>query len=155
MTVTPITAAQPAASTLARFNELRLQATALLLEASRLPSLPALHRLQAEASGGLAGMTLHRIHGQAGVDDADALRADLEIIARKVDPLIAEVGAITASEFNKIDRTQFTDVLANAIADGPVPELTLASERAAQDRAEGQYDRRNSGSHRARLAQEA
>lgn len=147
--------AKPAPSPLVRFDELRLQAAALLLEASRLPGLAVVHTLQAEASAGIAGIKLHRIHGQGDSDDALALRADLEVIACKVDPLIAEYGRIAASEFHRVDQKQFEDVLANAIADGAAPELSAASERAAEDRVEADNDTRRPGTHRARMAREA
>lgn len=147
--------ANPAASSLVRFNELRLAAYELLLLASRLPSLPALQARQAEASAGLAGIRLHRVYGQGTADDALAIRGDIETIARKVDPLIAAIGDAAAEEFHNIDQSQFGDALTNAIGDGAGPQLTAASERAADDRDDAEFDARHPGTHRAAMAREA
>lgn len=144
------------AGTLATFTNLRLQAHAVLVEASQLPGLSRLQRAQAEAAAGLAGVKLHRIHGQATADDAHALIADLEAIARHVDRLIAEIGSIAAEEFNAaVDEKNFADVLANALSDNATAHLSMIADRTAEDQAEAAHDARHPGTHRAALTREA
>lgn len=155
MSTTLVPSISPTVAAIREASALRLRAYELLIEASKVAGLPALHRCQAEAAAGIAGITLHRIHGQANADDALALNADLEVIARKVDPLIAEIGAVACSEFHGIDDRAFADVLATAIGDGAASELNAASERAAEDQAEADHDARRPGSYRAAMAREA
>lgn len=151
----PASPTKAAPSPLVRFNELRLQACQLLMEAARLPSLPALHVAQAEASAAIAGIRLHRIHGQGGSDDALAIRADLEVIARKLDPLIAAIGDVAMEEFHNVDPANFTNVVSNSLSDNAIPHLAALAERIAEERAEELHDARHPGSHAAGYAREA
>lgn len=146
--------AQVAKASLARFHELRLQAATLLNEAARLPLLPDLHLRQAEASAAIAGIRFHRVHGHATGDDALAVRDDLEAIARRVDPLIAAIGDIAMEEFGA-DRSNFADVLFNALSDNAGPHLSVLADKIAEDNDEALNDARHPGSHSAALRQEA
>jgi len=121
-------------ASLARFHDLRVQASALLLEASRLPALPVLYVAQAEAAAGIAGIKLHRVHGQAGAEDALALRDDVEVLIRKVDPLIAAVGAEAVENFS-LDPDLFAGRIENALDDA-----TAALSEAAADSRDSQED---------------
>ena len=121
-------------ASLARFHDLRVQASALLVEASRLPALPLLYVSQAEAAAGIAGIELHRVHGQGGAEDALALRDDVEVLIRKVDPLIAAVGAEAVENF-RLDPDLFAGRLENALDDA-----TAALSEAAADSRDSQED---------------
>lgn len=136
----------------ARFNELRLAAHHLLSQAAQLPGLGDVQRTQADAGAALAGLDLHHIHGQAGSDDAIAMRSDLEALARKIDPLIAAIGAEAGGEFYNVDQSQFRDVLTNAIHDGAGDELGRIARRAADDAEADAFDARNPGTRRERAS---
>lgn len=154
MPTTLVPSINPTVAAIRQFADLRIRAYELLIEASKVPGLPLLYVKQAEAAAGIAGIALHRVHGQATRDDALALIADLEVIARKVDPLIAAIGDVAFEEFRVNDR-QFQDVLANALHDTAIDELSTAAQRAEADAEEDRGDARHPGSHRAAMAREA
>lgn len=154
MPINSIPTAEPAPSPLMRFAELRLAAHALLQAAARVEGLGPMQRAQAEAGAALSGLDLHRIHGHATAADARSLRQDLDVLARKIDPLIAAIGDVAASEFHGVGRGQFKDVLADAIHDRAGDELDRIASKAEEDAAEVAYDYANPGTFRAGLHEE-
>lgn len=122
---------------LARFHDLRLRAMDLLVEASRLPALPALAVLQAETSAALSGAQFHRIVGEAEAADFHKLRDDCTVIARRVDQWIAGIGAHAAeNSTDVIQRDLFTDQLLNALEGDAFFNLNDAASLVTEARAD-------------------
>jgi hypothetical protein len=117
------------AAALLRFTTARLQVADIMQGAMRIEGLSPLHRAQAEALSKLARLRMHRVHGEAGADDAQALIGDLAALWSIVDPLVDAVGAEAAASFHGIDRGDFQDQLRGALEGN----ATYAIERAADD----------------------
>lgn len=96
-----------------RFNNLRLQAHALLKEAAALP-VPDHYSAQASAAAGLAGIKLAKLSTHPEPEDFLAVRDDVEAIARIVDRLLLYIGRHAKENSSDISLADFTNVLRGA-----------------------------------------
>lgn len=121
---------------LIRFTELRLKACALMQEAAKLHHIPQHYQAQAFAAAYLCGDRLHRVIGEPTQGDAEAIRSDLETMARRaLDPLIESIGREAAVNFHDVNRRAFKDVVSDAL-EGIASELSEAGRELAASRDE-------------------
>lgn len=107
-----MSAAVDKAAALARFALMRDLVHRVAEDAAKMPGLPDHLRAQAVALARLSGMRLHQVYGQAGPADANAIRSDLEDIARSVvDPLILAIGQEAKANLPHIEIEEFQDVM--------------------------------------------
>ena len=99
-----------------RFTELRLEASKLLSEAEKVAiGLSDIELQQVRAAGKLAGVDFYSIIGPAGPEDFQRLRADLEHVARSVDPLILAIGEDARSNSTAMSDLEFKDCFGSRI----------------------------------------
>lgn len=121
---------------LALFTKFRDDAYKLMLEASKLHHLPEHYRAQAFAAAYLCGDRLHRVIGEPTQGDAEAIRSDLETMARRaLDPLIESIGREAAVNFHDVNRRAFKDVVSDAL-ENIAAELSEAGRELAASRDE-------------------
>jgi len=122
----------------AHFQQLCREAHVLLTAAAQhatATQLGDVHVKKAEAAAALAGAMFHTIIGQADAVDMNRLHDDLELIARRIDPLIAAIGeearkntpGAPSGEFDDC----FKDVITNAIEGNATFLLSQCAENCA------------------------
>lgn len=122
-----------------RFNELRLQAAALLEEADKIAScgLSEVEVQQARAAAKLAGAQFFSLPVMATEEDFLCLREDLLHVAFSVDPLILAIGADAKNNSHEISkgalRECFEAVIFTAI-DGNATHLLDQCAKEARER---------------------
>ena len=79
------------------------------------------------------GIKPTQIYGEADHADALNLMDDLKVLARHVDAVIEAYGDCAAENFNGVDRSQFKNVLSDALEGFAFHELEFAGELAKQD----------------------
>jgi|GEM_PF-7082878 len=97
--------------------------------AERIEGLPDTYKALAAAIVKLSGLRPHRIHGEAGPDDARALSHDLEAICLAVDPLVEAYGLEARLNFRGVDERLFDGVLTAGLEGFALIELECAAER--------------------------
>lgn len=101
-----------------RFNEHCFRAARLLDQAAVIATnggLADVHVMKARAAAAIAGIMFHHIVGQADAVDMNRLRDDLELVARKVDPLIAAIGDEARCNTPGADKGDFDDCFKNVV----------------------------------------
>lgn len=89
-----------------------------------------------EAAAKLLTLQMTHISGEADEVDAQNLVMDLEAIWSIIDPMIEAVGNYAASNFNGIDKSQFTSQLQGALEGNATHEILSAGEKIVADRRE-------------------
>lgn len=118
------------------FDGLCVQAFQILQNASRYARQTGLSDIdiaKADAAAGLAGATFHKIsiHGADAADYED-VEKDLHHIARKVQPLIENIGiAARLNSYGPFDDSVFMDTFERGLEDA-LGELHCARDRAVE-----------------------
>lgn len=121
-----------------RFNELLLQAAAILDEADKIATcgLTNIEVQQARAASKIAGVTFYSLPVVPDAVDFRRLDEDLRHLARSVDPLIEAIGADARSNSAEMDEATFKDcfkdVIENAILGNACHVLDICAEAARE-----------------------